>query len=201
MPYDPEARNRQILGRPPRLQPVADECIDAETMVVVNLVRDLHALPHDGPLPEIVGVMGCNGPFFRHFFQAADLFERQSTLPDRLRELIILRTGWLCGAPYAWSEHVRMGHIAALTPEEIERITVGSDAAGWTDEERALIKSAEELHADAMIADATWAILAGFLSHEQLIEVPILVGHYHLGAFVQNSLRLTPRNPDGLVAR
>lgn len=201
MAYDPETRNRQILGHPPRLQPVSDELIDDETMVVVNLVRDLHDLPHDGPLPEIVGVMGRNGPFFRHFFAAADLFQRQSSLPDRLRELIILRSAWLCGAPYAWSEHVAMGRAAGLSAAEIERVTQGSAAPGWTADERVLLRAVEELHADAMIADATWAALSGFLEHAQLIEVPILVGHYHLGAFVQNSLRLTPRNEDGLAAR
>ena len=43
-------------------------------------------------------------------------------------------------------------------------------------------------HADACISDDTWALLATHLDEKQLIEVPILVGQYHLVAYMLNSL-------------
>ena len=54
--------------------------------------------------------------------------------------------------------------------------------------EAALLRAADELHADACISDATWGVLAAQLDERQLIEVPMLIGHYHLVAFTLNSL-------------
>ena len=53
-----------------------------------------------------------------------------------------------------------------------------------------------------MISDETWAVLARWLDDSQLIELPMIAGHYHMVAFVQNSLRFPIRecNP-GLSAR
>ncbi len=110
-------------------------------------------------------------------------------LPLRTRELIILRTGWLCGAPYQFGEHVVTAKKIGFTAQDIERIKLGSSAEGWDDTDRAILKAAEELHDNAMISDATWTALAQRLSPGELIELPMIVGHYHLTAFLQNSLR------------
>ena len=113
-----------------------------------------------------------------------------SKLDPRLRELAILRVGWLCGAPYEFGEHVVVAHRIGLTDGEIERVAAGSAAEGWTTRERAVLRAVEELHADAMIADGTWAELARHFDDRQLVELPMLVGHYHMTAFVQNALRI-----------
>jgi hypothetical protein len=55
-----------------------------------------------------------------------------------------------------------------------------------------LLRAADELHSDARISDATWEGLARELDEPQLIELPILVGQYHLVAFALNSLGVQP---------
>ena len=109
-------------------------------------------------------------------------------LPARERELLILRTGWNTRAPYEWHQHVRIGLAAGLTQDEIERVKAGPDAPGWSPADAALLRAADELHDDACITDATWSALASELDERQLVELPILVGHYHLVAFALNSL-------------
>ncbi len=109
-------------------------------------------------------------------------------LSARDRELAILRTGWLCRSEYEWGQHVILARRAGITEEEISRVKEGPDAPGWTGLEAALLRAADELHADACIGDATWAELAARLDERQLIEVPMLIGHYHLVAFTLNSL-------------
>src|SRR5262249_2898421 len=124
------------------------------------------------------------------------------TLPARARELVILRIGWLCRAPYEWGEHVELAKRAGISTEEIERVTRGSASDGWNDPNRALLQAVEELFADAMISDATWAVLAHHFDEKQLIELPILVGQYQTVAYFQNSLRLRlQRGNRGLRAR
>jgi len=110
------------------------------------------------------------------------------SLPARDRELLILRTGWLCQAPYEWGQHVRMAQAAGLSDDEIQRVVERAGAPGWSDQESTLLRAADELHEDACISDATWAALASTYTVEQLIEVPMLVGQYHLVSFTLNSL-------------
>ena len=50
-----------------------------------------------------------------------------------------------------------------------------------------LLHAADELHATSTLSDATWAALAERYDTEQLIELPMLVGHYHLVAMALNS--------------
>ena len=115
---------------------------------------------------------------------------------------MILRTGWLCGAPFEWGEHVEIARRNGITSEEINLVTVGSQADAWSHVERTLLRAAEELHADAMIGDATWSELAAFLNEMQLIELVYVIGNYTKVAYLQNALRirLGSRNR-GLTAR
>jgi alkylhydroperoxidase family enzyme len=108
-------------------------------------------------------------------------------LPAREREIVILRTGANCRSDYEWGQHVRIGKDAGLTHDEITRIFDGPDA-GWSDEDRALIVAADELHHDSRISDETWAQLRARYSDKQLIELLMVVGQYHLVSFTLNSL-------------
>jgi 4-carboxymuconolactone decarboxylase len=109
-------------------------------------------------------------------------------LPPRERELLILRTGWLCQAEYEWAQHRLIGLSVGLSEEEIDRVREGPDAAGWDAFDSTLLRAADELHSGARISDMTWNALADRYDERQLIEVPMLVGHYHMVAFTLNSL-------------
>ena len=47
----------------------------------------------------------------------------RNALPARERELLVLRTGWLCRSGYEWVQHSRIGLRCGLTREEIDRIS------------------------------------------------------------------------------
>jgi alkylhydroperoxidase family enzyme len=117
-------------------------------------------------------------------------------LPARERELLILRTGYLCASPYEWGQHVTIGLAAGLTEEQIARIASGPNAEGWTPSEATLLRAADELHADSRIGDDTWAALAAQWDEQQLIEVCMVVGQYHLVAMTLNSLGVEPETDD-----
>ena len=109
-------------------------------------------------------------------------------LGARERELLILRTAHLCDAEYEWGQHVRIAREAGVTDEEIARVPDGPTAEGWSDFDAALLRAVDELHSSARISDATWDVLASRYDEKQLIELPMLVGQYHLVAFTLNSL-------------
>jgi alkylhydroperoxidase family enzyme len=109
-------------------------------------------------------------------------------LPARDRELLILRTAWLGQAEYEWAQHRLIARSAGLSNAEIERVREGPEAPGWEPFDATLLRGADELHRAARIGDPTWEVLASRYDERQLIEVPMVVGHYHMVAFTLNSL-------------
>ncbi len=72
------------------------------------------------------------------------------------------------------------------------RIKESAGVEGWTQLEAALIAAVDELIADTMISDATWAALSRHLSTEQLIDTIFTVGHYNMVAMALNSIGVQP---------
>ncbi|MGE0387390.1 MAG: carboxymuconolactone decarboxylase family protein [Gammaproteobacteria bacterium] len=132
--------------------------------------------------------MARNEALFEAWARTTAYFLHETRLPLRDRELLILRTAWLCRAAHPWGQHVRIAHDAGLDEATIERVTQGPDAPGWAPFDCHLLRSVDELRAGGRIADPTWQGLAQRYDHAQLLEVPALVGHYHLNAWLNNSL-------------
>ncbi|HSG87829.1 MAG TPA: carboxymuconolactone decarboxylase family protein [Pseudomonadales bacterium] len=116
----------------------------------------------------------------------------KSTLPERERELLILRIGWLCQAGYEWGQHVLIGRASGLTDAEIQRIKAGPADEGWSDADRDLLQAVDELHADAHVSDATWQRLAARWSTQQLMDIVFTVGQYNLVSMALNSFGVQP---------
>lgn len=213
---DVEQRESLILGREPRIDPIAMTTVTDDLLKIIAPMAEVNStlnsrergvLPalmadHESgttaddmsarlaDLPEVVRTMVRHPDLFARQLEVGLYLLRQGTLSGRDRELAILRIGWLCQAPYEWGEHVMVAKRLGLTSEDVERITIGSQAPGWSEHEQAILRAAEELHQDAMISDATWATLSKNLDEKQLIELPIIVGQYQTVAYYQNSLRL-----------
>jgi alkylhydroperoxidase family enzyme len=66
-------------------------------------------------------------------------------LPERDRELLVLRTAWNCRSEYEWGQHVAVAKKVGLTDAEIERIPQGPEASGWAAGEATLLRAADEL--------------------------------------------------------
>jgi len=153
-------------------------------------------------MPELLRTMLHHPRLFTSLTDIAIQLMGDGALSPRERELAVLRIGWLCQAPYEWGEHVMVAKKAGITSEEIERITEGSQASGWSEHERAILRATEELHANATISDGTWEALSRRFNTRQLIELPVLVGQYQVTAYFQNSLRVRLLDGnEGLEAR
>jgi len=148
----------------------------------------------DGRHLRIFATLVRHPRLFNRWSAFGGVLLRRGELDGRHRELLILRTAWHCHADYEWGQHVRIAKAAGLSDEEIARVPAGPDAAGWAPLDAALLRAADELHADSAIADPTWATLASSLDERQLIEVCMVVGQYHLVAYTLNSLGVQPED-------
>ena len=114
------------------------------------------------------------------------VLSRRNDLPEREREIVILRVGYRCKSGYEFTQHTRIGLQSGLTADEIERIKRGADA-GWSPADAVLIKAADELHEDQFITDATWAELGRHYSQKQCMDVVFTVGQYTQVSMILNS--------------
>jgi 4-carboxymuconolactone decarboxylase len=131
----------------------------------------------------------------RELFRVWNEFGRtvfNGRLPVRDRELLILRTAWLTRCRFQWAYHEPVVRELGMSAEEIQRIIDGPEASGWSELDAALLRAVDELHADADIGDDTWAVLRARYDDLELIEIPVVVGQYHLIAFFTNSFGVEP---------
>lgn len=189
--FDVEARHRQVIGDGPRIRPVPQAEMSAEERALCIEVREGVGVTVHEVIPDYMLTMVKHpGIFGPHMHMGSALFHGR--IPVRERELAVLRIGWLCRAPYEWGQHVVISQRYGMAKEDIERVTRGSSAEGWSEHEAAILRGVEELIADAAISDETWAVLAKSWDEAQLIEFPMMVGQYVATAYVQNSLRTAP---------
>ncbi len=123
------------------------------------------------------------------------ILSRRNDLPEREREMVILRTGWNCRSGYEFAQHTRIGRNCGLSGEEIARIKLGPDAPGWTNIESAMLRAADELHADQFVSDQTWSELAE-LGDKGRMDLVFTVGQYTQVSMMLNSFGIQLEDGD-----
>jgi alkylhydroperoxidase family enzyme len=106
------------------------------------------------------------------------ILSKRNSLPAREREIVILRTGFLCRSGYEWTQHTAIAARAGLSAEEIARIKAGPDAPGWAPADAALLRACDDLHARQFISDPAWSALAAHFTPRQCMDVVFTVGQY-----------------------
>ncbi len=167
------------MSAPPRLAPKPSAEWDDETRALIG----------DSSL-NIFATLAHHPKLMKRWMVFGNHVLAKTTLPARERELLILRTGWNCRAPYEWGQHVAIGRASGLSDEEVERVTAGPDAPGWEPFDATLLRAADELHGDEAITDATYAALSARYDAQQLLDLVFTVGQYHLVSMALNTFRV-----------
>lgn len=163
-----------------RIAPVALDAAEGELAEILA-----GALTHDGSPLNIFGVLGRHPKLLKRFNLMGGFILNKGLLPDREREIVILRVGWNAQAKYEFGQHTVIGKRVGLTDDEIAALAGGS--ADWSADDAALIALADELHADDCVTDATWASLSTRWNDEEMIELLIVAGFYRLVSGFLNS--------------
>jgi alkylhydroperoxidase family enzyme len=103
---------------------------------------------------------------------------RNNSLPPRQREIVILRTGYLCRSGYEWTQHVRISLRGGMSEDEIAAIKTGADAPNWSAADAALIRVCDDLHAGQFVSNETWAELKAHFTDKQCMDAVFTTGQY-----------------------
>jgi alkylhydroperoxidase family enzyme len=170
------------LPSPPRLSPITDP-----SPAVVELYEKGGLRAPDGSTLNIFATLAHHPALMKRWLVFASHVMAKNTLTPRDRELLILRVGVRCRAPYEFGQHHVIAQRCDITVDEIEHVKAGPSHPSWSPFDAALLRAADELHDDSMISDDTWAVLAQRYSAEQLLDVVFTVGNYHVVSMALNS--------------
>ena len=177
--------------RPPRVGPL-DEGNWAESVTEL-LAPWRQPRGDDARVPNAFATLARHPELLCAWEPFAGAILMHGAIPPRERELLIMRTAINCHSRYIWGSHsTDHGPRAGLSVDEVARIAIGADVSGWSELDAALLRAADGLHANAQISDEVWQTLAATFDERQLIELPMLVGEYHLMAFTFNALGVEP---------
>ncbi len=141
------------------------------------------------PILNIFRALSHSPVALRRFMKLGSYFLEEGKLDPKLRELAILRVGFLCRAPYEFSQHISFGRRVGLSDDQTRAIGT-MDAARFAPRELAVLAYAGELTIDARASDATYAAVASFLDEEGIVELTLLIAYYNMVSRALNALEV-----------
>lgn len=150
-----------------------------------DIVADMHGQPIN-----VHKLMAHHPDLLKAWWSFRNHSVSGGALGSRLGELVILRVAVHMKAWYEWASHVDRSLKYGLSLEEIERVKQGAAAAGWTQQEQAVLQAVDELVAEHAIAPATLANLQQTCTLQQIFDLIAIQGMYVILAGMINSFGL-----------
>lgn len=122
---------------------------------------------------------GASRAVYEGFSQFGGALISGSDLPDKLREIAILRSGYVCGSKYETWQHEALGRFVGLTDAQIDAVRNGDIASpSLNEEEQAVLAFADDVIQNVRASDETLAGVRKFLTDSQVIDLILVTGAY-----------------------
>lgn len=166
-----------------RLSPLPeDQWDDAARHAVAGMLPEERRNARDAG--NLMSTLVRHPDLTRAFLRFSSYLLLSSTLPPRVRELVILRVAHRRGCGYEWEHHVKIAKLAGLSDADIAAAQSG-DAAGEFD--RAALSAVDELDEKSDLSDHTWATLGKQLDQRQRMDLVFTIGGYTALAMAINA--------------
>ena len=130
----------------------------------------------------------------------------KNTFETRLRELSIMRIGWVTGSEYEWTQHWRVAAAAGVPEEDILAVRDWQNADGLTDADRTILQATDEMLDGGKISDATWAKCCQHLPTDaERVEMVVCIANWIMFSNLLRTLEIPVEDgvmswpPDGRV--
>jgi alkylhydroperoxidase family enzyme len=113
-------------------------------------------------------------------------------LAPRLRELVIMRIGWLTACDYEWTQHWRVACGLGVPANDLLAVRDWSIHDGFGAVERAVLAATDEVVQDGAVSAHTWAVCERELHADSamLIELVTVIGAWRMIASILHSLEV-----------
>lgn len=120
------------------------------------------AIATGGGVPEYMADLSIFRVLLRHprlaraFNDLLGLLLFRNTLEHRLRELVIMRVGWVTGSEYEWGQHWRVGQTFDVPADDLLGVREWRSHPGFDDADRAVLAATDEVLERGAVTDETW---------------------------------------------
>lgn len=113
-------------------------------------------------------------------------------LDSRLRELVIMRIGWLTGCDYEWTQHWRVASGLGVPANDLLGVRDWQNYAGFGPTERAVLAATDEVVHDGAVSGATWAVCKREFQGDTtiLVELVTVIGAWRMVSSILQSLEV-----------
>lgn len=161
----------------PALKDLTDRIRAARRGRVINVYR---LLLHSPPLAET-------------WFEHNNAVRWNTGLDGRLRELVIIRIGYLARARYVVGQHVpKLALAEGLYLPECEALKDWQDSNLFSPRDRAVLAYTDAMTRAIEVPDAVFEPLREYFDDRQLVELTVLIGTYAMHVRVFEALNLDP---------
>jgi 4-carboxymuconolactone decarboxylase len=117
----------------------------------------------------------------------------KTDLDGRLREIVIVRVGYLNKCVYVVKQHVPVISVPeGLPKEEADTLADWRNSKFFSERERAALAYADAMTRDIDVPDAVFAELRKHFSERQIVELTVLIGCYNMHTRVGQALQIDP---------
>lgn len=113
-------------------------------------------------------------------------------LDRRLRELVIMRIGWLTGCDYEWTQHWRVASRLGVSSSDLLGVRDWQAYDGFGARERAVLAATDDIVRDGAVSAASWASCDRELGGDRrvLIELVTAIGAWRMVSSILQSLEV-----------
>jgi alkylhydroperoxidase family enzyme len=172
------------------------------TMVPVEEMPPLveaAGLPPTAATRTVYRVLGNNPTVLKVVVAQIQTLLRNNSLPHRLRELIIMRIGWVTGSVYEWTSHWRICMELGIPHEDVLAVRHWRESERLTATDRAVLQATDETLAGKTISDATWAEVTRHVTDPgQQVELVVAIANWMFASIFLRNLNIPLE--DGVMA-
>ena len=175
------------MSKEVRLGPLHEEQWDPE----IRSLFEKMGYETEDDLYNVLKTLARHPKLLKRWLPFANHVLFKSSLSPRVREIVILRIGWLCHSEYEWTQHVQIAtEEAGMNKSDFTALEVGSADPIWSDGEKAALQLVEELFASKAVEDKTWKELGRYFSEQQIMDMVATVGNYTMVSMMLNTFRV-----------
>jgi 4-carboxymuconolactone decarboxylase len=145
---------------------------------VTLLPEHIRKILAGGPINVIRMVAGASPGVFDGFGQFSASFYGPSKLSPKLREIAILRVGYLSGSLYETYQHEALARHVGHGDAQIAAIKKGGSQPALNPIEQAVLDFTDDVVLNVRASDATLGNVKRHLSSQEIIDLILVIGLY-----------------------
>lgn len=116
----------------------------------------------------------------------------QGRLDSRLRELAIMRIGWLTACEYEWAQHWRVAQGLGVSTDDLLGVRDWRSYQGFGPTEQAVLAATDDVVRDGVVGADSWAACRQAFGpdHAILVELVTAIGAWRMVSSILQSLQV-----------